>query len=586
MIPHLEFGHDVLGGDLHPHGEPARTIDFRSLHDILEQSKFGAGAGVAGQALLEKRPALVGDLVDQPSHAAVIARTEAGLRFAVTIPVLVSGKVYGVLQFFAYDECDVSEKMRLVLGNLGSSIGRAIERRQVEEQFRRLAFKDSLTGLPNRQALQDDLGAAIQIAGDHDQVLGLLFVDLDGFKKINDSLGHSVGDEVLKEVSKRFGDALRPSDAMGRPGTVDTVSRLGGDEFTVVLHSVRHPEDAGRVAQRLLDALAEPMHFAGQELFVSASIGIAIYPGDAETADSLLGIADSAMYHAKGLGTNRYQFYSCQINRRSTQRFRIEGRLRGALDRGEFELHYQPVRDAKTASVVAAEALLRWRDAELGDVGPDLFIPIAEEMGTIVEIGEWVFREACIQLRDWLDAGFQPIRLAVNISSRQLRERHLAATLQSILDEHGLGAELIILEVTESSIMMDDQVTIMTLHALSEMGIGLALDDFGTGYSSLAHLRQVPIDCVKIDRSFVKDMITNPDDLVLTQAIIAMAHGLRHRVVAEGVETEEQARVLCESGCDELQGYLFGRPVLPVEFVRHLERCKENDEADLDLLEK
>jgi len=495
---------------------------------------------------------------------------ENGLRSTHAVPVLIGRRLYGVFELFSKDEVAVDDVTAEMLEHVGDLVGRAVERKLAEEKIRRLAYRDDLTGLPNRQRFHQLLAGGVALAQRAQRRMALLFMDLDGFKKINDTMGHEVGDRLLAEVASRFARAVRISDHLGRgerEAEEHAISRLGGDEFTVLLTEISRPGDAALVADRLLGTLEQPIALAGKEVFVSISIGIAVYPEDGRESESLLRNADAAMYFAKGRGRNRYQFYSEEMNRTHSGRLDLEARLRGAIERQELALHYQPILDAISGEVVAAEALLRWEDGERGPVAPDDFIAIAEETGLIVPLGRWVFLEACEQLRRWRNAGLRPIRVGVNVSGHQIREPGMVDMVRSALEETGVSPEQIELEITESTIMQDDVLTVTTLRQFKEMGIGLALDDFGTGYSSLSYLRRFTIDRVKIDRTFVAELTENPDDAALTSAIIAMAHGLRLEVVAEGVETRHQALFLRQRGCDELQGYLFGRPCLPDEFV-------------------
>jgi predicted signal transduction protein with EAL and GGDEF domain len=381
------------------------------------------------------------------------------------------------------------------------------------------------------------------------------------------------------------------SDHLGRQSEVtaessSSISRLGGDEFTVLLTEIHQPIDAALVADRLLATLEDPITLGGQDVFMGTSIGIAVFPEDGEDAETLIRNADAAMYFAKGRGRNSYSFYSAEMNQSQSQRLEIESKLRAAIEREQFQIHYQPILSAATGRVVAAEALVRWRDAEWGAVPPDKFIPVAEETGLIVELGQFVFRSVCEQARRWRDEGQSVIRIGVNVSGKQIREPGMVEMVREALQATGVSPTQIELELTESTIMQDDALTIQTLRALKEMGVGLALDDFGTGYSSLSYLRRFTIDRVKIDRSFVAELPGNASDAALTSAIIAMAHGLRLEVVAEGVETEAQARFLELRGCDELQGYLFGRPCPAEEFVDFLRARPARSEADQREAEK
>ncbi len=498
---------------------------------------------------------------------------DLGFEAAFSVPVVIGARLFGMFEFFTRDPGATEESTAEVLDRVGELVGRAIERKLAEEKIRRLAFRDDLTGLPNRQRFHHLLRGAVSLAARAERRMALLFLDLDGFKKVNDTLGHEVGDRLLAEVASRFLRVVRVSDHVGCQSSdapESAVSRLGGDEFTVLLTEIKEPSDAALVAERLLQTLEAPVVLAGRDVFMGTSIGIAVFPDDGTDTEALLRNADAAMYFAKGRGRNGYQFYSEEMNTSQAAQIEIEGRLRGALERDEFQLHYQPILDAETGEVVAAEALLRWVDAERGMVPPDEFVPVAEETGLIVPIGQWVFRTACEQAQRWKRETGRSIRIGVNVSGHQIREPGMLEMVRSAIEETGVDPHQVELELTESTIMQDDALTVHTLGEFREMGIGLALDDFGTGYSSLSYLRRFTIDRVKIDRSFVKELPDNPDDAALTSAILAMAHGLRLQVVAEGVETARQAVFLRARGCDEVQGYLFGRPSPPDAFLDRL----------------
>ena len=498
---------------------------------------------------------------------------ELGFEAAFSVPVLIGPRLYGMFEFFTEEAVHTEDSTAEVLDRVGELVGRAIERKLAEEKIRRLAFRDDLTGLPNRQRFNHLLRGAVSLAARAERRMALLFLDLDGFKKVNDTLGHDVGDRLLAEVASRFLRVVRVSDHIGCQSSdapASEVSRLGGDEFTVLLTEIREPSDAALVAERLLQTLESPFVLGGREVFMGTSIGIAVFPDDGRDTEELLRNADAAMYFAKGRGRNGYQFYSEEMNTSQARQIEIEGRLRGALERDEFQLHYQPILDAESGEIVAAEALLRWVDREGGMVPPDEFVPVAEETGLIVPIGQWVFRTACEQAQRWKRELGRSIRIGVNVSGHQIREPGMLEMVRSAIDETGVDPHQVELELTESTIMQDDALTVHTLGEFREMGIGLALDDFGTGYSSLSYLRRFTIDRVKIDRSFVSELPDNPDDAALTSAILAMAHGLRLQVVAEGVETARQALFLRARGCDEVQGYLFGRPVPPDDFLDRL----------------
>jgi diguanylate cyclase (GGDEF)-like protein len=460
------------------------------------------------------------------------------------------------------------------LSTLAGMASVALRNAHTLERVLSLAYYDNLTSLPNRRMFKDRLDQALRSAGREDRLVATCFLDLDGFKRVNDTFGHSGGDELLRMVGDRLVQSVRLGDtvARGRSSSSEAaISRLGGDEFTVLLTGISEAQHAANVAWRVLEALRQPFLLQGEEVFATASIGISVFPCDGEDAETLLRNADTAMYWAKDCGRNNYQFYAKSMNAMAKRRLELERGLRRALERQDLTLHYQPITDVRSGRLVGAEALLRWDDPELGSVAPAEFIPVAEETSLIVPIGEWVLRTACSQRQAWRAAGLPSIRIAVNFSGHQLRQPSMVAKVAAILEETELDASLLELEITESTIMQDDRMTLTAFEQLSEMGVGLVLDDFGTGYSSLSYLRRFPIDRVKIDRSFVKEVTTHADDAALTSAIIAMAHSLRLSVVAEGVESSEHLEFLRERGCDEFQGYLVSPAIPAEEFVRFLE---------------
>ncbi len=438
-------------------------------------------------------------------------------------------------------------------------------RKEAEQHIMYLANHDALTGLPNRILLQDRIRQAIAQARRGNARGAVLFIDLDQFKTINDSLGHDVGDLLLKAVAERLVSGLRSE---------DTVARQGGDEFIVVLSSVTNAQDAGTVAQELLDAIAPPYQVKGNELHTSASIGIAIFPDDGEDGDTLLKNSDTAMYHAKEAGRTNYQFFTPEMNQLAAERQSLGTCLRHALERSELLLHFQPMVDMAGGKLVGLEVLLRWQHPEQGLIPPLKFIPLAEETGLIVPIGEWVLKSACLQLKAWQDQGYDLPLLAINLSARQFRQKTLAETIARILDETGVEARFVELEITESILMDNTDEAAETLRKLNDMGLEISIDDFGTGYSSLSYLKRFPIDKLKIDRSFVQDIATDPDDAAIVTAIIALAHSLQMKVIAEGVEEAAQLAFLSRQGCDQYQGYYFSKPLPAAEVVTKLQRRK------------
>jgi diguanylate cyclase (GGDEF)-like protein len=434
-----------------------------------------------------------------------------------------------------------------------------------EARIVHMAHHDALTGLPNRSLVGDRLAQAILHAEREGQQVMVAFVDLDGFKLVNDTLGHTAGDELLRTVAGRMVECVRKS---------DTVGRFGGDEFVLVLPQA-DAGDADRAAllDKVLAAVVRPMMLDGQEVRVSCSIGAAVYPRDGQDRDTLMMNADAAMYRAKELGKNNCQFYAHEMNASLEEKLALMEGLRKAVDDDQLRLLYQPKVDLATGHVFGVEALVRWQHPERGMVRPDQFIPLAEESGMIVAIGEWVLREACRQARRWQDAGLPPVSMSVNVSPRQFDDRRLVARVSAALAEAGLEPRWLELEVTESLIMRDVQQAVDKMRELEAMGIALSIDDFGTGYSSLAALKSFPISRLKIDKSFVRDLAHSADDQAIARAIISLSHQLQMRVIAEGVETEQQREFLAQYGCDEMQGYLFSKPVPPADIGAMLARC-------------
>ena len=436
----------------------------------------------------------------------------------------------------------------------------ALERAKVELDH--LAHHDALTDLPNRILLEDRLGQAIELARRQGRQLAMMFMDLDQFKHINDSLGHAVGDLLLQSVARRLSGCVRGA---------DTVSRTGGDEFLLLLSGIEHAEDAALSAQKILAALARSHRIDSHDLHIGASIGISIYPDDGGDGETLIKCADSAMYHAKESGRNTYKFFEQSMNVRAVERQSIEGGLRNALARHEFVLHYQPKINLHSGKIIGVEALIRWQHPERGLLLPAHFIAIAEDCGLILPIDRWVLREVCLQGQAWRQAGSPPIIMAVNTSALEFRAPDFLDNIRATLESTGLAPCYLELELTESVLMRDAEAANSVLHALSDLGVQLAVDDFGTGYSSLSYLRQFPVDTLKIDQSFVNQSPANPDDAAIVRAVIAMAKSLRLRVIAEGVETAAHHDFLLEQDCDEGQGYFFGRPMVADELAALLQ---------------
>ncbi|BAV34122.1 diguanylate cyclase [Sulfuricaulis limicola] len=425
-------------------------------------------------------------------------------------------------------------------------------------QLDHLAHHDVLTDLPNRVLLQDRLNQAIELARRQGRQLAVMFMDLDQFKHINDSLGHAVGDQLLQSVAQRLVGCVRQS---------DTISRQGGDEFVLLLPCIERAEDAALSAHKMLTALTAPHRIDRHDLHISVSIGISIYPDDGQDAETLIRSADTAMYHAKENGRNNYMFFEQDMNARAVQRQSTEAGLRRALERREFVLHYQPKINLHSGAIVGVEALIRWQHPEQGLLPPAQFVPVAEDCGLILPIGRWVLREACCQARAWRQAGLPPIIVAINTSALEFRAKDFFQNIRAALEETHLEPRYLELELTESILMRVVGYTDEVLHALADLGVKLTLDDFGTGYSSLSYLSKFPIDTLKIDRSFVRQITSNPDDAAIVSAVISLGKSLKRRVIAEGVETPEQYAFLLARHCDEGQGYYFGRPVQAGEFA-------------------
>ncbi len=459
---------------------------------------------------------------------------------------------------------DYLVKSRLDRELLLRSMHYSIERKRYQVQLERQANYDALTGLPNRNLLHDRLRQAV-----HSQRtprnIAVVFMDLDHFKFVNDSLGHSVGDKLLKAMGERLRSVLREG---------DTVGRVGGDEFVLILNDQSNEEVIFRAMQRISAKVAEPLTLDGKELYVTASAGISLYPQDGRDVDTLLKNADAAMYRAKEHGRSNFQFYTSEMNERVNDRLALEHALRRALERQEFALHYQQKVDLRSGALIGAEALVRWLHPEWGLVRPARFIPIAEETGLIVQLGEWVIHEACRQTRAWLQAGLKPGVVSVNLSARQFRAEGLVRAVSRILQETGLDPASLEMELTESMVMHNVETAIATLQGLKSLGLRLSVDDFGTGYSSLSYLKGLPIDALKIDRSFVRDIGTGSEaeDGILAAAIISLGHALQLQVIAEGVETDAQLHFLKRHGCDQVQGFLYGEPVPAEQFAELLQR--------------
>jgi diguanylate cyclase (GGDEF)-like protein/PAS domain S-box-containing protein len=548
----------------HPHpetGEPAMSIQFEWVqHGILptidqpywhNQPYSASGMTRWYQAFSQERS--VGGITREfPPIEQEILKRDSVLAILM-VPIFVDMQFWG---FIGFDACQVerrwSDREESILVAIAASIGAAIKRQQTEEQMWYQAFHDVLTGLPNRTLFNHQLPQAIDHAHHFGETLAVMFLDLDRFKTINDSLGHAVGDRLLKQATTRLTMCLREG---------DLIARWGGDEFTVLLPNIKSADDAAKIAQRILSDLKPPFHLDGHELHITSSIGIALYPKNGQDAQTLLKNADAALYRVKEQGRNNYQFYNATINSQASELLTLDSRLYQALERNEFVLHYQPQINIITGEVTQMEALLRWQHPQLGLVPPKTFIALAEENGLIVPIGEWVLQTACAQNKVWYETGLGPVRVAVNLSARQLQQSNLVERVAQILRESEMPPGSLELEITETAVMQDVDFTTAVLQELRTMGVRIAMDDFGTGYSSLSYLKKFPLHALKIDQSFVRDLTNNPDDIAIITAIITLAQGLDLNVVAEGVETYEQMQTLRSLQCSEMQGYWFSRPL-------------------------
>ncbi|MDQ0074443.1 diguanylate cyclase (GGDEF)-like protein [Variovorax boronicumulans] len=492
------------------------------------------------------------DALAAPSHFAreAMAR-QAGLTVGLIVP-MVATVAPTALEFFGSNpyvaDTETLESLRVI----ALQIAQYKQRKLAEGSLRFMASHDELTGLLNRAALQQALAVAIRRSDRHQRQFAVMFVDLDRFKHINDTLGHGVGDEMIKICGERLTALLRDA---------DVVARFGGDEFVLLLENLSSPNDAVMLAEKVLACCAEPFVIEGRELHVSASVGVSVYPENGGDAEALLKNADTAMYRAKERGRNTYRFYAAKMNAQSTEKLMLEGALHHALERGELEMHYQPKMNLQTQRIVGVEALMRWRHPVLGMIPPVQFIPIAEEIGLIVSMGKWALQRACADSRSWQKYGLPQVLVCVNLSPRQFESRTLIADIRAVLEASGMEPSLLELEITEGAVMADPEHAAKLLWMIRDMGVGLALDDFGTGYSSLSYLKNFPLSTIKIDRSFVNDLSQDADARALIDGIITLAHGLRMKVVAEGVETTAQLDYLRSRGCDEVQGYWLCKPV-------------------------
>lgn len=557
-------------------------IEEESLNRIkMSWGDAEHGAAAMGAAIRTGTIQVRHDILNDPSMSPWHdAARKLNVMSAVALPLLVNGEVDCALAIyssephaFQQDEVDLLHELALDLAFGIQTIGERQSNEKAREHIHQLAYFDHLTGLPNRSLFQDRLHQAMREATEHGYTLGVMFLDLDGFKEVNDTLGHDTGDELLRIIATRFSKTLRPN---------DTICRMGGDEFAVLIPEVRREVDLAIIARKLLAAVKAPVTLLGREMFISASIGIASFPSDSRETTELLSYADSAMYHAKTSGKDGFKFYAAKLTETATERMELESDLRKALANGELEVFYQPKVHTIIGQMTGAEALLRWRHPTRGMIPPDKFIGIAEDTGMIIEIGAWVLRTACAAVASWNRESLFPVKVAVNLSVRQLTYSNFVEIVRTTLSDTGCRPEWLDLEITESLLMLRKAETLGCLEALNRMGIDIAIDDFGTGYSSLSYLTEFPIRIIKIDKAFVKDITTDKRKLELARSIILLGRSLGTDMVAEGVETAEQAACLDRLGCYVLQGYYYGKPMPVHEFTAWQNRFSATQRSNED----
>ncbi|MFB9985239.1 EAL domain-containing protein [Mesorhizobium kowhaii] len=543
---------DKDGSHLRHGAAPSLAKDYTVLIDGIA---IGPKVGSCGTAVYRREPVIVADILQDPlweDYRELVA--PYGYRSCWSTPILShQGAVLGVFAMYSMTVREPIEAETRLIDFTTRIAGIAIERKLAEDQIHFMANHDVLTGLPNRALLEDRLSQAILYAQRYDRWVTVVFIDLDNFKLVNDTLGHNAGDELLKTVAGRMVECVRAT---------DTVVRLGGDEFVIVLFDQPTNVDLiSETLQMIRAAIAAPVHIGEHHLRTTASIGIANYPKDGASSETLLANADAAMYRAKELGRDNFQFYTPEFNSRAHEKFVLQEELRNAVARSEFVLLYQPQVDLRSGRVFAVEALIRWNHPTLGVVTPMTFIPTAEETGLIVPIGDWVLHEACRQNKAWQDAGLPPMTVCVNVSARQFKEKNLVGRVVNALRDSGLEASYLELELTESLIMQDTELAVATMNELQSLGVQISIDDFGTGYSSLSALKTFPVARLKIDKSFINDVAEDENDQAVASAVISLGQKLNMRVIAEGVETDDQIAFLLKNNCDEMQGYHFSKPV-------------------------
>jgi predicted signal transduction protein with EAL and GGDEF domain len=557
---------DPSSGDLLPSTSwyTGQSTQFAAFRRVTEETTFSEGVGLPGRVVATGQAAWITDVTNDPSFV----RQALGVRGGFAFPIHADGEVNAVLEFFSPEPIAPDPALLEVMAQIDRQLGRVLERIHAQEQIAHQATHDGLTGLANRLLFRDRLELALVRAKRHGAFAALLFLDLDRFKDVNDTLGHSAGDQLLMSVSERLQEALRMTDVLARFGDEEfTLARFGGDEFVVLCEDLASEDDAVRIAERVQHALREPFMLEGNEHPVTASIGIVLASGVDHDAETLLRNADIAMYRAKQRGPGNWEIFDEALRNRALERVATERALRHAIDSGELRLHYQPIVTLADGTLRSVEALVRWQHPERGLLAPGEFIPIAEESALILQLGQWTLREACEQASRWraLFGDRAPRPVSVNVSARQLAQAELPEIIRQVLADTGLNGADLAIELTETALIEDSSVAAASLRELRSLGVTILLDDFGMGYSSLSHLGRFPIDALKIDRSFVMHLGVEKDDFAIVRAIAAMADALGLDVVAEGVETAEQAAEALALGCGSAQGYYFARPAPPAE---------------------
>ena len=540
------------------HGEESGLEPFRQAS---LDCKVDPGEDIPGRIWIDKRPLWITDVCEHGNFLRTAAAMESGLHTALAVPVMAGNKIIAVLEFFSRELRMPDERMIGIFSTVATQVAGVIQRRQAEERLHHLAYYDTLTNLPNRLLFVDRLKQAMVEARRHRRLVGIAFLDLDRFKTINDSMGHSAGDELLKAVALRLAESMRPG---------DTVARLSGDEFALIMADMNRADDAAHVARKILNDFNQPFYVEGCAIHTNASLGLTLYPTDERHVDGLLRNADIAMYRAKEAHGNTYAFYSPDMTVKAHERLTLENDLRRSLEQGELALHYQSLVDLRSGNIIGLEALLRWWHPSRGFLLPQEFIGLAEETGLIVGLGEWVLEQALRDQNLFTDAAGSPLKMSVNISPRQFQHNNLLETVKTTLSKVNADPTCLDLEITENLLLENTDIAIATIHELGQLGIRFSVDDFGTGYSSFAYLKNLPINQVKIDQSFVQHMTANPNDAAIVEAIISMAHSLGLQTIAEGVETPEQLGILRKLGCDAGQGYYFNLPMASEEIVHLL----------------